>query len=138
MRRFAVLLALATVVSCGGDSSTSPSASVSGSYSLQSVNAQPLPWLAAQNGADKWEVVSDVITLDDSGAFAESTINRYTKNGLVTSDTVNDSGTYTLGGTVITFFGSDNYTESGVLGGGTLTIRATGIVGPVAALFKKQ
>jgi hypothetical protein len=137
MRRFAVLLSLAAAVSCGGDSSTTPSASVSGSYALQTVNTKPLPWLAAQNGTDKWEVVSDTITLSDSGTYTESIANRYTRNGQVTIDMVNDSGTYTLGGSVITFFSADSYTESGVVGGGTLVIKAVGIVGPVDAIYHR-
>src|SRR5690349_18446406 len=104
MRRFAFLLALAAVVSCGGDSPTSPSASVSGTYSLQTVNGAALPYTQPQDVYDKFEFLSDVRILSDSGTFTETYTNRQTQNGVATTFSRTVTGTYTVVGGGITFF----------------------------------
>jgi hypothetical protein len=138
MRRFAVLLVFASAVACGGDSSTKPSASVSGSYALRTVNDMPLPWIAVENSGNKWEVVNDVMILSDSGTYTESGINRFTVNGEIRIENFNFSGTYTVTGTGITFVDSDNIAESGFVSAGTLTIRAQGVATPVVAVYQRD
>jgi len=135
MRRFAVLLALATVVSCGGDSPTSPSATVSGTYSLQTVNGVKLPYTYPQDVYDKFEFLSDVRTLSDSGTFTETFTNRSTQNGEATTFTRTVGGTYTAVGGGITFNHPDGR-ESGSVGVGTLTIRSIG--DGIIAVYKKE
>ena len=134
MRRFAVLLALAAVVSCGGDVSTSPSATVRGTYSLQTVNGMALPYTYPQDVYDKFEFLSDVRILSDSGTFTETFTNRYTQNGQATTFTKTSTGTYTLVGGAITFNHPEG-AENGSVGTGTFTIRSQseGII----AVYKK-
>jgi len=85
MRRFVVLLAIATLAACGGDSSTSPGV-VTGSYSLRTINGSPLPYTLIQIGADKIEITADVIILNEGGTFTETTSERTTENGVVTTE----------------------------------------------------
>jgi hypothetical protein len=126
MRRLVALLALATAVACGGDS-TSPSATVTGSYSLRTVNGSPVPYTVIQIGADKYEIVSDVVTINEGGTWSETGTDRTTQNGQVTNGTITDGGTYTLNGTAITFVSTESGTVNGSVGGGTLTITAEGL-----------
>jgi hypothetical protein len=136
MRRFAVLLALAAVVSCGGDSPTSPSVSVSGTYSLQTVNGAALPYAYPQDVYDKFEFLSDVRTLSDSGTFTETYTNRQTQNGVATTFSRTVTGTYTVVGGGITFFHPEGK-ESGSVGAGKLTLRSPAD-GIVAAVYQKE
>ena len=133
MRRFVVLLALAAATACGGDSSTSPSATVSGTYTLRSVNGSPVPYTFLQIGADKGEIVADTVIVNDGGTWSESGTVRTTQNGQVTSETVADGGTYTLTGTAITLVSTQFGPTNGSVGNGTLTITAEGLV----AVYKK-
>ena len=136
MRRFTVLLALAAVASCGGDSSTSPSVSVSGIYSLQTVNGAALPYTQPQDVYDKFEFLSDVRILSDSGTFTETYTNRQTQNGVATTFSRTVTGTYTVVGGGITFFHPEG-NESGSVGAGKLTLRSPAD-GIVAAVYQKE
>jgi len=135
MRRFAALLALAAVVSCGGETPTSPSVSLSGTYTLQTVNGMSLPYTYPQDTYDKFEFLSDVRVLSDSGTFTETYTNRQTENGQATTFTRTSTGTYTAVGGGITFFHPEG-AEFGSVGVGTLTIRS--VSAGVVALYQKQ
>ena len=128
MRRFVALLAFAALAACGGDSSTSP-ASVTGSYTLRTVNGTPLPYTLIQLGNFKYEITSDVITLNDGGTFTESGADRTTEeDGTVTTSTITDAGTYTLAGTAITLNSPDSGSINGSVSDGTLTLTGEGVV----------
>ena len=60
------------LVACGGDDSTGPSESYSGTYTLRTINGQNLPFLIIQVGADKIEWTSDKVTLSDNGSTGGS------------------------------------------------------------------
>jgi hypothetical protein len=126
MRRFVALLAFAALAACGGDSSTSPGV-VTGTYTLRSVNGAPLPFTVIQIGADKYEITSDVIILSEGGTFSESTNDRTTQNGVVTTSTITDGGTYSLTGTAISLVSAQSGTISGSVSNGTLTLTAEGL-----------
>jgi len=128
MRRLLALLVLSAAVACGGDSSTNPSATLTGSYSLRTVNGSPVPYTVIQIGADKYEIVSDVVTLNEGGTWSESGTDRTTQSGQVTTGTITDNGTYTVNGTAITLISSQSGTVTGAVGAGTLTLTAEGIV----------
>ena len=136
MRRFAVLLALAAVVSCGGDSPTSPSVNVSGTYTLRTVNGTSMPYTYPQDVYDRFEILSDVRVLSDSGTFTDTYTNRQTLNGEATTFTRISVGTYTVSGGEISF----NHTsgrETGSVGTGTFIIRSPAD-GIVAAVYVKE
>jgi hypothetical protein len=129
----ALLFALAAGA-CSGDSS-GPDVSVVGTWQLQTVNGQGLPYLVAQSGADKIEVTSDVLTVAEGGAFTEITTIRVTSSGTVTTQSIPDAGTYTINGTAVNFtFQSDGSNGTGTLNESTLTVATQG----VSLVYKKQ
>jgi hypothetical protein len=130
MRRFVALLAFAALAACGD--STSPD-SVTGTYTLRTVNGSPLPYPVLQSSADTIEITSDMISLNDGGKFAELGTARSTQNGVVTTSTIADAGTYTVTGTAIILVSAQFGSISGSVSGGTLTRTTQGLV----AVFQK-
>jgi hypothetical protein len=123
MRRFLFLLVVAAAVSCGGDSSTSANTTVSGTYTLRSVNGLKLPFIVAENDSTRFEILSDAFTLADDRSWTEAGTSRTTLNGQASTDPIARSGTYVLGtGTKITLISSNGDFSDGTLGGGTLTL----------------
>ena len=108
MRRLLVSLALvATTFACSSDSPVTPPISeIAGSYALASVNGNILPFTYATQGADKAEVLDDVITLNENGTWTEIWHDRYTMNGVVTTEEMTDEGAYSRTGTRITLTSS--------------------------------
>lgn len=135
MRRFLAVMLLAAAVSCGGDKTTGPTAAtITGTWTLQSVNGSALPYTVAQTGANKVEVTADVLTIASS-SFTQTTTVRSTINGQVTTQSVSDAGTYTLNGTAASFrFNSDGSTGTGSFSGSTLTVAEDGF----AYVYTKQ
>lgn len=137
MTKFRALAALAAgtgilmVASACGDDSTGPGTvqeSVVGTWTLTSVNGSALPYTVEQSGANKIEVMSDVLTVGAGGAFTQLTTVRITQNGVVTTQSLPDAGTYTVSGTAVTFrFDSDGSSGTGTLNGKTLTVAAEGL-----------
>jgi hypothetical protein len=104
MRRLLVSLALAaTTFGCSSDELvTQPLSEIAGSYSLASVNGKALPFTYAVSGADKAEVLDDVITLHEDGKWSEVWHDRYTMNGVVTTEEMTDEGAFSRAGNRIT------------------------------------
>ena len=109
MRRLLVSLALAAAtLGCGSEPTVTPPISeVVGSYSLASVNGAALPFVWAQNGADKAEVIDDVITLRENGTWSEIWHDRYTEGGVVTIEESVDEGAFTRVGNRLTLTSTD-------------------------------
>ena len=127
MRRLIACLALALFAGCGGDSVTGPTAeSVSGTWTLQTINGAHLPFIIAQSGADKIEVTSDVITVVSGGTFTQLTQFRTTVDGVATDDATDDHGTWKLKGTALTFTFSDNTSGTATVSENTLTVTDEG------------
>jgi hypothetical protein len=126
---------LALTIACSSDSTGPTSASVAGTWNLQSVNGAPLPFVVAQTGANKTELTADVLTVTSSGSFTEITTVRTTLNGQVTTQTIPDAGSYVLNGNNVTFqFQSDGSVGSGTVSGSTLTVSTAGL----SLIYKKQ
>jgi hypothetical protein len=66
MRRFAALTLVLAIAACGGDS-TSPTVSLTGTYSLRTVNGSQLP----VTFSDGTTLVSDMLTLSADGTFSD-------------------------------------------------------------------
>jgi hypothetical protein len=108
MRRLLVSLALfAATLGCGKEPTVTPPISeIVGSYSLATVNGATLPFTWAQNGADKAEVIDDVITLHENGEWTEIWHDRYTESGVVTTEESTDEGVFTRVGNRLTLTSS--------------------------------
>jgi len=137
MRRLIPLVALAVAVACGSDSTTQPTvASLAGTWTLQSVNGQPLPFTLTQTGTDKLELLSDVVTATSNGTYTEVVQFRTTINGQSTTTSDSDVGTFTVNGTAVTLSSSATGNITGALSNNnnTLTLTEEGYVW----LFTKQ
>lgn len=123
------LLVLATALACGGDSA-GPKTAIAGTWRLQTINGQPLPFVREEPGSSKIELTSDVYTLADNGAFTKLMSVRVTTNGQVSTTTISETGTYVLDGTAVTVH--YNTTATSVTGswqGNTIAIAAEGFPG---------
>lgn len=127
MRKLFAVLALALAAACGSDSATNVQASIAGTYSLRTINGTPMPFILAQTGANKTEVTDDAITLNNGGTWTESGHYRTTTNGVATTSSVVDAGTYTLNGTAITLTSANTGVASGTVSGSTLTVVDQGL-----------
>src|SRR5262249_23805793 len=109
MRRLLAAVALSFAVACGGDSSTAPPAEqIAGTWTLQTVNGALLPFVIVQSGTNKVEVLSDVFVIASTGSFTQTTTVRSTINGVATTDSTADAGSYTLSGATLSLhFNSD-------------------------------
>ncbi len=119
----------------GGDSPTGPTtASVVGTWNLQSINGQALPYVLQQTGADKLEVTRETFTFS-STTFTQTTDYRLTQSGRVTTDSEADAGRYTINGNAVTVtFNSDGSSVTGTVSGNTITAAADG----VALVYRRQ
>lgn len=133
----ALTVAVVAAIACGGSGGpTTPTpASVAGTWNLQSVNGQGLPYILVQSGANKVEWTADQLLVGAGGTFTQTSTFRVTTNGQVATQTAGDAGTYTLTGTNVTFvFASDGSSGAGTLSGKTLTVSETGL----SLVYEKQ
>ena len=102
-RRSVLAIALALFVAACSDSSGPDDAEVEGTFTLRTINGAVLPFTLEETSAGKVEVMSDFYTLNDDGTY-DSTIDfRLTEAGEVTLDSANESGTYSVRGSRVTF-----------------------------------
>jgi hypothetical protein len=96
-------LALVVLAACGGDKATNPASdSISGVYSLRSVNGTSLPY-TFHDGADSYTLTNDVITIADGGTWSETFSYQQTVDGVSSTQTGSDSGTWSRAGTSVSF-----------------------------------
>lgn len=128
IRKFALAMGLVAFTigstSCGSDS-TSPSETVFGTYSLVTVNGQPLPFTLS--GTELGTVVIQSATVDlisQSGSAAYSATVIGTENGGASTNIITDAGTFTSSGSTLTFSSSlaPPLAYQGTLNGNVLTV----------------
>jgi hypothetical protein len=135
-RMLATVCTVATVLlaGCGGDPGTPPTqVSLAGIWNLQSVNGEPLPY-TVQPANPKIEILSDELVLSPSGNFSQSVQARATSSGTITTQNIQDGGTYIANGTVAEFTFNDGSTGSGTVDGNTLTVAQVGF----SLMYRKQ
>src|SRR4051794_31957175 len=101
MRHFMIMLASIALAGCGGDATTAPTATIAGTWNLKSINGTPLPFTLAQTGTNKLELMSDVFVISGTGSFTQTTTLRSTTNGVPTTQSLADAGSYVLNGTAV-------------------------------------
>lgn len=136
MRQFrsAALVALTTLVStltvaCGDDDDgTGPGSDIVGTYTLRSVNGQSLPAVEFEDEFVREEIVSSTLTMNAGNSFTVSLTFRETDKETGETTTfppIEESGTYTLNGSQLTFSSSGDTTNATFTGGNTITISDT-------------
>ena len=121
MRRtspLAFLLAFA-LGACGD--STEPKDTHVGTYQLQSIEGETLPVVLFEILDFRTEAVSGTLRLNSDETWDLTVNTRFTIEGVVTTEPISESGTYTLNGTTLTLTGGPG-SVSGSLIGDTLTI----------------
>ncbi|HXT15836.1 MAG TPA: hypothetical protein VN706_09415 [Gemmatimonadaceae bacterium] len=134
-RRFiGALFVLASACAGTGIVDAPPNASMTGTWSLQSVSGVALPIVVST--PPKVELVSDVFTMAAAGTFVEASSFRTTDAaGAVTTTAGTDSGTYVVSGNNVTFhFASDGSSASASASGDTFTATS----GTSVFLYKRQ
>jgi len=109
MRRLAMFALASTMAACSLDS-TGPNGSVTGSYTLRTINGQSLPY-TFQSGR---RLTSDQLTLYSDGTYDD--VSQYS-NGTSTFD----EGDYTSNNGAITFYSTSGDTYQGSVSGDVLT-----------------
>lgn len=130
------LLMVASLFTLGacGDSTGPGGGSITGTYKLQTVNGNPLPYVIVQVGSDKVEVSEGSLTLNADNTYSSRFTFRTTEGGQVTTETDTSVGTYTRNNNAITFTdSSDGETITGSVSGNTITFTEEGLV----LVFKK-
>lgn len=131
IRNLALAMCSALVLSACGDSTGPDEISVEGSYTLETINGEGLPFVWEELDANtRIEIVAGVIRLDDNGTFSDETDVRLTQDGEVTNFDEDAVGTYTITGNTITFVvdAQHSYTATIDTSAGTITQSIEGFV----------
>lgn len=125
----AALLFTVTLSACGDDDKTGPgSASIAGTYTLRTVDGKSVPYTYVEDGADRYEVLSETLVVAEGGTFTSRTSLRSTVAGVTRTRVLAGDGTYTRAGTALVLnFAADQTTGTGTLVNGTITIAIEGL-----------
>jgi 3-hydroxy-3-methylglutaryl CoA synthase len=130
--------AVATALACSS-SSTSPSASIAGTYVLATVNGESLPAIVT-NAGDTAVVVTDTLALSTSLTYTRHVVDTLRSQGSApVLYSHESSGTYVHTGTSITFTdGVTHGSASGTIDNGVITIASVENGFNVTGVFDKQ
>lgn len=129
MRRLLSLTLALALIACGDDDSTSAptSASVAGTWNLQTVNGSALPFTLSA-ASPKIELLSSSVNVTANGTWTSTTQTRTTIGTQATTASSTQSGTYTLSGSAVSIRSTDGTTvQAGTVSGNTLTLAQTGL-----------
>ena len=135
MRRYTAALFGLLLFGCSSDNSVSADIDAAvGVYSLQTVDGKPLPFDAGNQGGVEVVIVKDQYTLASGRTYTRDGTLRLTQFGTTVTQSVTESGTWTLNGGTLTLTISasslgqtGNY--SGSLTGSSLSINQMGFLG---------
>ena len=106
-----LLLALAALTACGGDSGNDPKASLPGSYALSTIDSRTVPLVIFQDAEYKLELLSGSLVLGGNGTFTESVRLRETDANGTQEPVIPCNGTYTQSGNTLVLTETDTGTE---------------------------
>jgi hypothetical protein len=122
-----LLLAMIPAFAACDDDSSGPDLDVEGTYQLELVNNQPLPFVLDQQGTTFLaELTSAAITLNANGSFTDVATIRTTDNGVVTTESQPDGGIYTQNNSVVSLHYQGGGIINATVNGNTLTITGPG------------
>lgn len=135
------LAATSIVLAACGDSSGPDS--ISGTYTLRTVNGQQLPFITDEDETYKAEILSMAITLKADETYSAVFTGRSTDNGQPTTNTVPFSGTYSLTGSTLTLDDSEGFLDpdgsvNATLSTDTITMVIEGLPGTFFTLVFKR
>ena len=113
---------------CSSDKSTSPGGAEAGTYTLTSVNGQPLPFSLTSSTLNQVVIKSATVTLTPGSPSTYQATVSGSINGSPTTTLVSDAGTYTVSGSTLSFSSTAFLLLSygGSFTGNTLTVNIPG------------
>jgi hypothetical protein len=127
MLRRSLLPLLLSLLALSCDDATGPS-DLLGTWHLQSVSGQSLPYILEQDATRKVELTGETVTLLASGRQTMVTSFRVTESGSVSTESVPAAGNYTASGsTLLLTFDNDEDTYTAIVKGDTMTIDDIGL-----------
>jgi hypothetical protein len=125
-RTFVFLLISVAGLSCGDG--TGPDDNLLGTWRLQTVSGQPIPFVLEQDATRKVELTGETVTLLASGRQTMVTSFRVTEGSNVSTESVPASGNYTVNGSTLTLtFDSDPDIYTAIVNGDLMTINDIGL-----------
>ena len=123
VRLAAALVPAALIAACGGgDKATGPGDGVVGTYALQSVNGQSLPMqLGTTDDGRAVAITTGSVDLRSDKSYVTALTFRFTGRGQSSSQSQQDTGTYTASGSSVTLRSTDGTTTTATVAGGRLT-----------------
>ncbi len=127
MLRRSLLLLLVSVVVLSCDDGTGPD-NLLGTWRLEAVSGQSLPYILEQDGTRKVELTGETVTLLASGRQTMVTSFRVTEGGNVFTESIPAPGNYTVdGSTLLLTFDNDEDEYTAIVKGDTMTIDDIGL-----------
>ena len=127
MLRRSLLLLLVSVVVLSCDDGTGPG-DLLGTWRLEAVSGQSLPYILEQDGTRKVELTGETVTLLASGRQTMVTSFRVTEGGNVFTESIPAPGNYTVdGSTLLRTFDNDEDEYTATVKGDTMTIDDIGL-----------
>jgi hypothetical protein len=102
-KAFIALFGVLLLGACGGDASTGVNGDASGTYNLQSISGNPLPFTVATSTTSTLTFKSGTFTINRDNTFSETLDYDETISGTMSSATSTCVGTYTQRGNSFTF-----------------------------------
>jgi hypothetical protein len=126
MRRRSLLAMIWLVATaCNADPSAPAPVTFTGTWILRSVNGTGLPYIVAQDGTNRIELVSNVITATAT-SFTEQGTYRSTVRGIVETKTESDAGSYTTNGAAVNILYNNGLSAAGTVSRVTFTVELNG------------
>lgn len=123
MRRLILALGAVLLLACGGSDSTGPDGSIVGSYTLQTVNGNNLPWRFLVFGNDWAEITGGSGNINNGGTYSLTFNYRVMESGQTTTFSETSIGTYVQNGNAVTFTDqSDGSSASGTVTGSQISV----------------
>ena len=120
------LLLSVAVLSC--HKSTGPDRGLLGTWRLETVSGQRLPYILEEDASRKVELTGETVTLLAAGRQIMVTSFRVTDNGSVSTEEVPAPGNYTVdGSTLLLTFDDDTDTYTAIVNGDTMSIDDIGL-----------
>ena len=101
MRKCAVVSLLFVLAACGSSTEPEP---IWGTYNLQTVEGQPLPYVLIQDEAGMLDITAGYMWLSSDMTFSRALTFRATVDGVVTTYTEYRTGTFRVSGSSLTLW----------------------------------
>jgi hypothetical protein len=129
MRKSVLLGIVVALAACGRDEPgpTAPTpAIVSGSYTLETVDGQALPFLVLDLGAYKAKLASATLNLKADKTYSFAFGIRIEDSGNVRTTSDDDAGTWSISNRGVTLVSNEgSFTRTGTVSGNTLTLESS-------------